>query len=771
MAKGKVEIDVAADTSKAKGEIGGLASKVKELGSGGFGLLKSGAELAGKAIVAGGAAAGAAVLGIGTAALNAYKEYEQLVGGVDTLFGSASGKLQGYAADAYRTAGMSANQYMQQATSFSASLVSSLKENGKATAETYDKAADAANMAMIDMSDNVNKMGSNMTDVQNAYQGFAKQNYTMLDNLKLGYGGTKEEMQRLIKHANDLRVANGKAGDLTIDKFSDVVQAIHEVQDEMGITGTTTNEAMSTIEGSIGMASAAWENWLTGLGRSDADMGQLTNQLLESIGAVATNVAPRVAEIGKAILEHLPGALSGMAETLGPIFSEALASAWNGAVAFLGSLGIELPEIDAQQVTDAFATATKAVSDFIETAGPVVSGVINGIISGFGWLADTAGPVIEDIGGRFSEMWDTVGPVVDDFVSGLQEGLGPAAEYVASAIGPFFDSLMGFVEVVAPIVLPIIEALITGIVQFTGIVITGAGQIVGFITGVIETVAGFITGLVQFFTVDAPTAITSLGEWFMSLPETIGGALLGAITAVGGFVTDMANKAAEAGSGFISSIGSGLANLASSVGGKLSEAIGRVASWATDMATKASNAARDFKDKLLDGFANAGSWLVDSGKAILDGLGQGISSAIKGVTDIASGAVEKIRSFFPFSPAKRGPFSGRGYTTFSGRALMGGFAEGIDSGTGTALDAVAEAIGTVQEAFDVSLSGPELAFSATGHAAGHDASAPIVDAIRGLTERVDAMEYNLGPIIARNAPRFPSDREMQRMVTGYVADY
>ncbi|MBE6468949.1 MAG: hypothetical protein E7001_03075 [Coriobacteriaceae bacterium] len=731
MAKGKVLIEVLADVGKAKGAIDGLAGKVKGIG---------------EAVAAGAAAAGAAVVGVGAAALSAYKDYEQLVGGVDTLFGAASGRLQQYAADAYRTAGMSANQYMQQATSFSASLISSV---GGDTAH----AADLANVAMTSMADNVNKMGSSMTDVQNAYQGFAKQNYSMLDNLKLGYGGTQEEMRRLIDDANKLREANGQAGDLTIDKFGDVVQAIDEVQRHMGIAGATAEEAMGTIEGSVNMAQAAWGNWLAGLGRSDADMGELTDQLLEAVGAVAENVAPRVAKIGQAILENLPGALSGIADTLGPIISEALAGAWNGAVAFLGSLGIELPEMDAEDITGAIDGIKGALQDFADVAGPIVTTVINVAADAVKVLADNIDivvPVVAGLAAAFLAVAAAQGVIQ------IITALGVAIGFIASPIG---------------IVVVAIAAVVAAIVAL----MTNAGGCRDFIMAVISAVgaaiSGFAAGVVQFFTVDVPGAITSLGEWFMGLGATIGGALLGAITAVGGFVTDMASKALEAGSGFISNIGSGLANLASSVGGKLSEAIGRVASWATDMATKATNAARDFKDKLLDGFANAGSWLIDSGKAILDGLGQGISDAVKGVTDIASGAVEKIRSFFPFSPAKRGPFSGRGYTTFSGRALMGGFAEGIDSGTGTALDAVAEAVGAVQEAFDISMSGPELAFSATGPTGPRDTASPIVDAIRALTERVDAMEYNLGPIIARNAPRFPSDRDMQRMVTGYVAGY
>ena len=312
------------------------------------------------AAVAGFTALTGAVTAIGGAALSAYADYEQLVGGVDTLFGSASQTLQGYAAEAYKTCGMSANQYMTQATSFAASLVSSCSGD-------VAKAADYANMAMGDMSDNVNKMGSDMTDVQNAYQGFAKQNYTMLDNLKLGYGGTQAEMKRLIADANKLRQEQGKNADLTIDSYADVVEAIHTVQENMGITGTTAKEAATTISGSIGMAKAAWENFITGLGRDDVDFSQLTQQLLESIGAVATNVAPRVAQIGKGIVEAFPVVLSGLGPVLGPVLSEALATAWNIAVGALAELGIQLPTVDASQITGAFQAIADAAASVVGT--------------------------------------------------------------------------------------------------------------------------------------------------------------------------------------------------------------------------------------------------------------------------------------------------------------------------------------------------------------------------------------------------------------------
>lgn len=237
---------------------------------------------------------------------NAFQQaasYEQLAGGVETLFKDSAGQLMTYANDAYRTAGISANTYMEQATSFSASLISSLGGDTR-------KAAEYANMAMIDMSDNANKMGTDISAIQNAYQGFAKQNYTMLDNLKLGYGGTKEEMQRLLEDAG--KIAGVK---FNIDSYADVIQAIHVMQESMDIAGTTVKEGATTVEGSINMLKASWANFLTGMG-SGADMATLAGQLVDSFTAAVSNVVPLTIKVFQGLVTALPGAISQLVPVL-----------------------------------------------------------------------------------------------------------------------------------------------------------------------------------------------------------------------------------------------------------------------------------------------------------------------------------------------------------------------------------------------------------------------------------------------------------------------
>ena len=258
---------------------------------------------------------GSAMVDVGKQALDSYAQYEQLTGGVETLFGDSAKVVEGYANEAYKTAGLSANEYMSTVTSFSASMLQSLGNDTQ-------KSAEYSNRAVIDMSDNANKMGTSMEMIQNAYQGFAKQNYTMLDNLKLGYGGTKGEMERLIADANKVKEANGEMADLSIDSFADVTEAIHIIQTEMGITGTTSKEASVTIEGSVNSMKSAYQNLLTGLANGNADMGQLVQNLVDSVITAGNNILPAVDQIAKSVIDVLPQILDSIIQAL-PSFLQA----------------------------------------------------------------------------------------------------------------------------------------------------------------------------------------------------------------------------------------------------------------------------------------------------------------------------------------------------------------------------------------------------------------------------------------------------------------
>ena len=310
-----------------------------------FSKIGSAAVKVGKVMATGMAVGSAAIVAVSKKALDSYADFEQLVGGVETLFKESADIVRGYADEAYKSAGLSANAYMETVTSFSASLLQSLDGDTEA-------AADKANMAIIDMADNANKMGSSMESIQNAYQGFAKQNYTMLDNLKLGYGGTQQEMYRLMQDAAKLDKTFAKNAVFSLDskgsltaKYSDIVDAIHIVQTEMGITGTTAKEASSTISGSIASMKSAWQNLLTGLGNEDADLSGLIDNLVDSAGTVADNVLPRVEQILGGIADGIGKIVPIIAERLPALFESILPPLIEGAVALTNGLVEALPAL------------------------------------------------------------------------------------------------------------------------------------------------------------------------------------------------------------------------------------------------------------------------------------------------------------------------------------------------------------------------------------------------------------------------------------------
>ena len=708
-----------------------------------------------------------AVTAIGGAALSAYADYEQLVGGVDTLFGSASGQLQAYAADAYKTCGMSANQYMTQATSFAASLVSSCGGD-------VAKSADYANMAMGDMSDNVNKMGSNMVDVQNAYQGFAKQNYTMLDNLKLGYGGTKEEMERLIADANKLREAQGKNADLTIDSYADVVEAIHTVQENMGITGTTAKEAATTISGSIGMAKAAWENFITGLGRDDVDFSQLTEQLLTSIGAVATNVAPRVAQIGQGIIQAFPIVLAGLGAVLAPIVSEALATAWNIAVQALAGIGIHLPEVDASQILSAFQTvadvastvvgvvrsAFEAVPGIFETVTSAVGGAVStvisvltpfaeyfaaqmlpaivsfasGLVSAFAavWpVLSQFGQTVMNIGAAVMpvlqnafalimplisqaislvmQLFSALSPLISQVAAALMPALtaiGTALANLAAAVLPGLAAAVQVVFSVLQMLMPVIQTVLSVVGSIVSVVLTVVSQVIAAVinaAAVVSSVISAVLTVVSVLVAGVTAFIGSILAVVGGCVSTVSALVAGVVNTVVSLIGSLVSSVLSAISGLVSGVASFFQSIVSTMSSAASSAYSAVTGAFKSMVGAVSGAVGNLMSvvsgipgQITGFFAGAGSWLVDSGRAIIDGLVSGIQSAIGGALGAVGGAVSQIRAFFPFSPAKTGPFSGHGYTTFSGKALMEGWAEGIGGGTGSVVSAITGAMETAQ---------------------------------------------------------------------------
>lgn len=398
-------------TGKAEGAHGKLSAV--------FGKIGQLATKAGKVMATGLAVGITALVGLTGAATKHYAEYEQLVGGVETLFGAGGKSLEEYAQSvgksvdeasaeynklmnaqedllnkskiAYKTAGLSANQYMETATSFSASLIQSVGGD-------TEKAAKLADQAIIDMSDNANKMGTSMESIQNAYQGFAKQNYTMLDNLKLGYGGTKEEMQRLLDDAEKI---SGIKYD--ISSFADVTEAIHVMQEQMGIAGTTSKEAASTISGSVGMVKAAWENFLTGMADPDQDFGELVGGLTDAIGIALENIIPRLVEALPRLIQGLSQVIQILAGYLPQILSALLPGLVIGATELLGALGATLPSLFMILFDQVLPQVSQAFVTFLEKVFSVPEGSFQGLADGLNLAFATISSIFDVLFGSMSE--------------------------------------------------------------------------------------------------------------------------------------------------------------------------------------------------------------------------------------------------------------------------------------------------------------------------------------------------------------------------------
>ena len=405
-------------------------------------------------------------------ALDGYADYEQLEGGVKKLFGKDAQKLvMEYAKNAYKTAGLSANEYMDTVTSFSASLISSLGNDTVAAAKYAD-------IAIADMADNANTFGTSMEDIQNAYKGFSKQNYTMLDNLKLGYGGTQKEMERLLADASKLSGVKYK-----IENFSDIIEAIHVIQDNQGIAGTTAAEAEKTISGSVNAAKAAWKNLLSGLADGEQDIDQLVSNLSETVLTAAQKnivprlqtMAPRLVQAVQTLVSTLGPQLPGIINTILPGMVEAATTLITGLADvlpdLLGSIIDVLPNVVKQiggALKKLFPSLLKTFKsligkiDFKGLGTAIGSGlrsivtnlpdIMKGIGSAISWAWEHVGyPLIAGIfkgvfGVDLPDSWDQLVEDIGDWWDGVVEDVGGALEITFKAIGDALTSAKEAVE-------------------------------------------------------------------------------------------------------------------------------------------------------------------------------------------------------------------------------------------------------------------------------------------------------------------------------------
>lgn len=457
----------------ALGKIGGIAKTVGKVTAVGLGV------------------AGTAVVGLGKQAVDAYANYEQLVGGVETLFGESADIVIANADRAYKTAGMSANEYMETVTSFSASLLQSL---GGDTV----KASEMADMAITDMSDNANKMGTSMEMIQNAYNGFAKQNYTMLDNLKLGYGGTKSEMERLLA---DAQAISGIEYD--ISSYADIVDAIHVVQTEMGITGTTAKEAEGTISGSLAMVKASWENVLTGMTSDDADFGALIDELVDSISVAGENLIPRISKVLEGATNLVTQLAPKIIAMIPGILAELLPELINGAVALVRAIIDFVPQlVDLLiQTLPQFIEGFQSIFEGIIQALPdLITSLVSALPTLIPMLVDGLVSLITTLIGSFSDIIqpiidylpDIIIAVVDAIMNNLPVLIDGLIQLTLAIVGALPEIIMALVEAMPTV----ISSIVQGLIASAPILLEGFTQIFGGAWDIISTI---FSPVIDFF--------------------------------------------------------------------------------------------------------------------------------------------------------------------------------------------------------------------------------------------------------------------------------
>lgn len=600
------------------------------------------------------AAAGVALGKIISSSLSEGANLQQSLGGIETLFKGSADKVKKYADEAYKTAGLSANDYMENVTSFSASLLQSMGGD-------TEKAADKANMAMVDMSDNANKMGTKMGDIQNAYQGFAKQNYTMLDNLKLGYGGTKTEMERLLADATKL---TGVKYD--INNLSDVYSAIHAVQEELGITGTTAKEAAETFSGSFTSMKSAFSNVLGNL-----SLGRDIEPSLKALAQTTStflfdNFIPMVGNI----LKGLPVVFSTLFQEAGPKFlaggKELLSQLGIGIGSGMSSL---LPNIQKTidpiiqafrtafgQLPQLFQTVVSAITPIISTIATaftkldfsglqvLISAIIPAITNAFSTMMSIVSPAIDMVANSFVKMWNAAQPLI----AVLADALMPVLQVVGAFLGGVFkgiligvsatfDAITTAIGFLTPVISFLVDAFKACVPALTQV-----AEWVGTVIGYFANLGGAGTSL--------KSILTSSWNNIKAIISTVGKSIGSVITSIRSFFTS-AGSSGNVLKSILSAAWNGIKAVISAVGNVIGSVVSRIRSF-------------------FSGMSSAGNAM----KSGVSGAWNGMRSAISGVASSISGIVNNVKNIF--NSLKNISLSG------AGRAIMNGFLGGLQSAWG-----------------------------------------------------------------------------------------
>lgn len=798
--------DKGVESAKKKSD--GFADKLKD----GFGKA---IKAVGKAVVAATTAVAAGIAKITQASVASYGEYEQLVGGVKTLFGTEAGSLKEYAAsigqtvdeakdkynslinaqseifskaqDAYKNVQMSANDYMNTVTSFAASLIQGLGGD-------TEKAAEKADLAITDMADNANKMGTAMGSIQNAYQGFAKQNYTMLDNLKLGYGGTKTEMERLLKDAEALQKQNGITAEYSIQNFADIVEAIHVVQTEMGITGTSAKEAGSTIQGSLAMVKAQWQNLLTAFADEDANLSDQINRFTDAITTAAGNIVPRIQQILPSIVNGLDKLISALIPmipeligTLVPAFTNAIMGVMNsltselsnGAdmvmnaiISIIGTLADTLPELITTLLeeidTILLTTIRNAENDLIPTVLQLVADLIDSLAS---TIPDVISSLLEETVSIVEEFLKTDGlnNVLQAVIS-LEQG---AAEAVLQAI-PFIisrlpkiitsvvDFLLGAIPQIAQTGIQLLSALVEAMPEIISAIVEALPELItGIVDAIIEFVPEIVVAGVQLLSALTQNLDEIIAQIVVAIPDIIDGII--------GALTDATPKLIEAGFELFMALVTNLPEIIMGILTALSTLIAAIiqaiptyfmkiaqqgVKLFESLVTNLPQAIQTIKRRIpevisgiVSKFKEGWNNMKQVGKNLIEGVGEGIMSAANALYERVKSVVSKIKGFFT---GKSG-FDTHSPSKWSQKVfenVMAGSILGTERGAAGLETAMQDAVERAKNSFDMGAItyAPAVQSGRVG-----DINVNVEVTTAGINSEMDA--ENVGRIIGEKAAR------------------
>lgn len=619
---GRIALKGQQETEDGLDSVSGKASKVGDVFLKGIGTIaKWGAAAA--------ATAATATAALVKSAVTAYADYEQLVGGVETLFKDSAGEVQKYAANAYQTAGLSANEYMETVTGFSASLLQSLDGDTKAAAEK-------ANVAITDMSDNANKMGTSMESIQNAYQGFAKQNYTMLDNLKLGYGGTKEEMQRLLEDAEKL---SGQKFDLS--SYADIVDAIHVVQTEMGITGTTAKEAATTIQGSVNMTKAAWKNLVVGIADDTQDFDVLVNNFVDSVTTAGENILPRVEIALKGVGTLVEKLAPVIAKTVPNIVSTTLPSMIKAGTSMIRALldGLlkavpelipcfkdiinqlievivdNLPLIIEATVTIAGAIVSglvEALPDILEAGIQLIQSLAQGLTNGIPNILSTAIDIVSKLAMTFYKNEPQIIQTGLQLLLGLVKGILQAVPQLLSVLPDIInqgvESLLSEIPMIIECGIELLTSLVDALPQIIQSIVAVLPQI---ISSIIEALLSHIDEIIQA----GIKLLVALIDALPQIIDTICKALPQIIEGITGALLDHIDDMIYAGVDLFMALITNLAEIKNALASKMPEIIASIVRAIGECLGEMWEAGKRLMNKLWQGLKevapNIASWFKD----------------------------------------------------------------------------------------------------------------------------------------------------------------